>query len=275
MYFYHFVYLILCFFEYNLIIMTSSKNNFYTLEDINKIKNTNLYRVLQDIEKEYPVVRNINDVNNVEDYVPYHISCFQSRKYLHRNGLTELFHRMSNQTHTECCPLMIESSNIIYINIDYKIKNNKNNQDLVGMFNTNISNGIINNFKSIVKDINPVYITLFPSTISFDEKNKYYKYGAHCFIFLDKYISKEEYRTKLISKIDNDEELNKMFDKFKDSIQLDEDKELKVSSLIDDQCFKRQGSMIFPLAQKSVDSREYKIVEGDLSKIIIPKQKHC
>ena len=83
----------------------------------------------------------------------------------------------------------------------------------------------------------------------------------------------KEYITKLISKIDNDEELNKIFDKFKDSIQLDKDKELKVSSLIDEQCFKRQGSMIFPLAQKSVDSREYKIVEGDLSKITIPKQK--
>ena len=254
--------------------MTSSKNNFYNFEDINKIKNTNLYRVLHDIEKEYSVVRNIYDVDNSEDYVQYHISCVQSNKYLHRDGLTELFHRMNNQTHTECCPLMIESSNIIYINIDYKIKNNKNNQDLVGMFNTNISNGIINNFKSIVpKDINPVYITLFPSTISFDEKNKYYKCGAHCFIFFDRYISKEEYRTKLISKIDNDEELNKLFDKFKDSIQLDEDKELKVSSLIDSQCFIRQGSIIFPLAQKSVDSREYKIVEGDLSKIIIPKQK--
>ncbi len=257
--------------------MNFNQNNCYrSAENMNKIKNTNLYRVLKDIEKEYPVIRDINDVDNIEDYVPYYVIGVQSCKYLHRNGLTELFHRMSNQTHTECCPLILKSPNIIYINIDYKIKNNKNHQDLVGMFNTNISNGIINNFKYIVpKDINPVYITLFPSTINYDEKNKYYKCGAHCFIFFDRYISKEEYRTKLISKIDNDEELNKMFDKFKDSIQLDEDKELKVSSLIDDQCFKRQGSMIFPLAQKSVDSREYKIVEGDLSKIIIPKQKHC
>ena len=254
--------------------MSSNQNNFYSFEEKNKIRNTNLYRVLQDIEKEYPVANDINNINNVEDYIPYHIVVFQKKKYLHRNGLTELFHRMSNQTHTECCPLMIESSNIIYINIDYKIKNNKNNQDLVGMFNTNISNGIINNFKSIVpKDINPVYITLFPSPISFDEKNKYYKCGAHCFIFFDKYISKEEYRTKLISIIDNDEELNKIFDKFKDSIQLDEGKELKVSSLIDILRFIANGSIIFPLAQKSVDSREYKIVEGDLSKIIIPKQK--
>ena len=254
--------------------MNFNQNNYCRLaENMNKIKNTNLYHVLQDIEKEYPVVRDINDVDNAEDYVPYYVIGVQPCKYLHRNGLTELFHRMSNQNHTECCPLMLKSSNIIYINIDYKIKNNKNHQDLVGMFNTNISNGIINNFKSIVKDINPVYITLFPSTISYDEKNKYYKCGAHCFIFFDKYISKKEYITKLISKIDNDEELNKMFDKFKDSIQLDEDKELKVSSFIDDQCFIRQGSMIFPLAQKSVDSREYKIVEGDLSKIIIPKQK--
>ena len=92
------------------------------------------------------------------------------------------------------------------------------------------------------------------------------------FIFFDKYISKEEYRTKLVSKIDNDEELNKLFDKFKDSIQLDEGKELKVSSLIDILRFIANGSIIFPLAQKDVDSREYKIVEGDLSKIIIPKQ---
>lgn len=254
--------------------MNFNQNNYCRLtENMNKIKNTNLYRVLKDIEKEYPVINDINNINNVEDYVSYHISGIQKKKYLPIEGLTELFHRMSNQTHTECCPLMIESPSIIYINIDYKIKNNKNHQDLVGMFNTNISNGIINNFKSIVaKDINPVYITLFPSTISFDEKNKYYKCGAHCFIFFDRYISKKEYRTKLVSKIDNDEELNKIFDKFKDSIQLDEGKELKASSLIDSQCFIRQGSMIFPLAQKSVDSREYKIVEGDLSKIIIPKQ---
>ena len=254
--------------------MNFNQNNYCRLvENMNKIKNTNLYRVLQNIEKEYPVVNDIYDVDNAEDYVLYHIAGIQKKKYLHRDGLTELFHRMNNQTHTECCPLMLNSPNIIYINIDYKIKNNKNNQDLVGMFNTNISNGIINNFKSIVpKDINPVYITLFPSTISFDEKNKYYKCGTHCFIFFDKYISKKEYITKLISKIDNDEELIELFNEFKDSIQLDEGKELKVSSFIDSQCFIRQGSMIFPLAQKSVDSREYKIVEGDLSKIIIPKQ---
>ena len=262
------------FFECNLIIMNFNQNNCYrSAENMNKIKNTNLYRVLKDIEKEYPVVRDINDVDNAEDYVPYYVIGVQPCKYLHRNGLTELFHRMSNQAHTECCPLMLKSPNIIYINIDYKIKNNKNHQDLVGMFNTNISNGIINNFKSIVpKDINPVYITLFPSTINDDEKNKYYKCGAHCFMFFDRYISKKEYRTKLVSKIDNDEELNKMFDKFKDSIQLDEGKELKVSSLIDILRFIADGSIIFPLAQKTVDSREYKIVEGDLSKIIIPKQ---
>ena len=254
--------------------MNFNQNNYCRLaENMNKIKNTNLYRVLQDIEKEYPVVNDIYDVDNVEDYIPYHVASIQKKKYLPIEGLTELFHRMSNQTHTECCPLMIDSSSIIYINIDYKIKNNKNNQDLVGMFNTNISNGIINNFKSIVpKDINPVYITLLPSTISFDEKNKYYKCGAHCFIFFNKYISKEEYRTKLVSQVDNDEDLNKIFDKFKDSIQLDESKELKVSSLIDLPRFTSSGSMIFPLAQKSVDSREYKIVEGDLSKITIPKQ---
>ena len=253
-------------------------NSKLTPEEQKKIRSTNLYNVLGEIKKEFSVVENENDFTtngkDIEDYVKFHIAKLEKSMYLHRNGLTELFHKMNKQTHTECCPLMIESSNIIYINIDYKIKNNKSNQDLVKMFNTNISNGIINNFKSIVpKNINPVYITLFPSTISFDEKNKYYKCGAHCFIFLDKYISKEEYITKLISKIDNDEELNKIFDKFKDSIQLDKDKELKVSSLIDEQCFKRQGSMIFPLAQKSVDSREYKIVEGDLSKITIPKQK--
>ena len=81
--------------------MNFNQNNYCRLaENMNKIKNTNLYRVLQDIEKEYPVANDINNINNVEDYIPYHIVAFQKKKYLHRNGLTELFHRMSNQTHT-------------------------------------------------------------------------------------------------------------------------------------------------------------------------------
>lgn len=254
--------------------MSSNQNNFYTLEEKNKIRNTNLYRVLQDIEKEYSAVNDINNINNVEDYIPYHIVGLQKKKYLPINGLTELFRRMSKQTRTECCPLMIESSSTIYIDLDYYIINNENNKDLVEKFNKDIAKGIINDFKSIApEDTNPVYILTFPSIINYDEKNKYYKCGAHCFVFFDKNIlDRQYYLSKLASKIDENQELIELFDKFKDSIQIDNVKELKVSSLIDSQCFKRPGSMIFPLAQKDVNSRQYKIDEGDLSKIVIPKQ---
>ena len=153
--------------------MSSNQNNFYTLEEKNKIRNTNLYRVLQDIEKEYSAVNDINNINNVEDYIPYHIVGLQKKKYLPINGLTELFRRMSKQTRTECCPLMIESSSTIYIDLDYYIINNENNKDLVEKFNKDIAKGIINDFKSIApEDANPVYILTFPSTINFDDKNK-------------------------------------------------------------------------------------------------------
>lgn len=254
--------------------MSSNQNNFYTLEEKNKIRNTNLYRILQDIEKEYSAVNDINNINNVEDYIPYHIVGLQKKKYLPIEGLTKLFQRMSKQTRTECCPLMFESSSTIYIDLDYYIINNENNKDLVEKFNKDIAKGIINDFKSIApEDTNPVYILTFPSTINFDDKNKYYKCGAHCFVFFDKNIlDRQYYLSKLASKIDENQELIELFDKFKDSIQIDNVKELKVSSLIDSQCFKRPGSMIFPLAQKDVNSRQYKIDEGDLSKIIIPKQ---
>ena len=237
--------------------MTSNQNNSNSFDKQNKIRNTNLYHVLQDIEKEYPPIQDVNDIDNAEDYISYHIVGLQNKNYLHRDGITKLFHKMNKQTRTECCPLMInDCSSIIYIDLDYKIISNENNQDMVEKFNKDISKGIINNFKSIVhEDTKPVYVTLFPSVINYDEKNKYYKCGAHCFIFFDRYISKKEYRTKLVSKIDNDEELNKIFDKFKDSIQLDESKELKVSSLIDILRFIADGSIIFPLAQKDVNSR--------------------
>ena len=99
--------------------MSSNQNNFYSFEEKNKIRNTNLYRVLQDIEKEYSAVNDINNINNVEDYIPYHIVGLQKKKYLPIDGLTELFRRMSKQTRTECCPLMIESSSTIYIDLDY------------------------------------------------------------------------------------------------------------------------------------------------------------
>ena len=254
--------------------MTSNQNEFYTFEEKNKIRNTNLYRVLQDIENKYHPIKDINGVNNAEDYISYHIVGLQKIKYLHREGITELFRKMSKQARTECCPLMInDCSSVIYIDLDYKIINNENNQDMVEKFNKDISKGIINNFKSIVhEDTKPVYVTLFPSVISFDEKNKYYKCGAHCFIFFDSCISKEDYKAQLVTKIDNDQELIELFNEFKDSIQVDNVKELKVSSLIDLPRFTSSGSMIFPLAQKDVNSRQYKIDEGDLSKITIPKQ---
>ncbi len=249
-------------------------NSNLTPEEQNKIRNTNLYRVLQDIEEEYHPIKDINGVDNAEDYISYHIPGVQKKKYLHREGLIKLFRKMSKQARTECCPLMInDCSSVIYIDLDYKIINNENNQDMVEKFNKDISKGIINNFKSIVhEDTKPVYVTLFPSVISFDEKNKYYKCGAHCFIFFDSCISKEDYKAQLVSKIDNNEELIELFNEFKDSIQVDNVKELKVSSLIDLPRFTSSGSMIFPLAQKDVNSRQYKIDEGDLSKITIPKQ---
>lgn len=260
--------------------MTSNQNKFYSFEEKNKIKNTNLYRVLKDIKKEYSVVDNENDFvtngKDIDDYVKFHIAKLKGSKYLHIDGLTKLFHEMSKQTRTECCPLMIESSNAIYIDLDYYIINNENNQDMVEKFNKDIAKGIINDFKSIApEDTKPVYVTLFPSVISYDNKNKYYKCGAHCFVFFDKNIlNRQYYLSQLVSKINSNQDLIELFDKFKDSILIDNVKELKVSSLIDDQCFKRQGSMIFPLAQKDVNSRQYKIDEGDLSKIIIPKQYH-
>ena len=95
--------------------MTSNQNNSNSFNDKNKYKNTNLYHVLQDIEKEYSAVNDINNINNIEDYIPYHIAGIQKKKYLPIDGLTELFRRMSKQTRTECCPLMIESSSTIYI----------------------------------------------------------------------------------------------------------------------------------------------------------------
>lgn len=248
-------------------------NNFISLEDKNKIKSTNLYNVLQDIEKEYQVIEDKNKIENQEDYIPYHIVGIQKKKYLHIDGLTELFHRMCRQTRTECCPLMFDSPSIIYIDLDYKIINNENNKDLVEKFNKDVSKGIINDFKSIVpENIQPNYIILFPSAINYDQKNKYYKCGSHCFVFFDRCISKEDYKAELMFKLDNNQELSKLFNSFKDSIQVDNIKEPKVSSLIDITRFTSSGSIIFPLAQKSVTSREYKIDEGDLTKIIIPKQ---
>ena len=255
-------------------------NSKLTLEEQKKIRSTNLYNVLGEIKKEFSIVENENDFTtngkDIEDYVKFHIAKLEKSMYLHVDGLTELFRRMSKQTRTECCPLMIESSSTIYIDLDYYIINNENNQDMVEKFNKDIAKGIINDFKSIVpEDNNPGYILTFPSMINFDDKNKYYKCGAHCFIFFNKNIlNRQYYLSKLVSKINSNQDLIELFDKFKDSIQIDNVKELKVSSLIDDQCFKRQGSMIFPLAQKDVNSRQYKIDEGDLSKIIIPKQYH-
>ena len=249
-------------------------NSKLTPEEKNKIRNTNLYHVLQDIENKYPPIQDINGIDNAEDYISYHIGGLQKHKYIHRDGIMELFRKMSKQARTECCPLMInDCSSVIYIDLDYKIINNENDQDMVEKFNKDISKGIINNFKSIVhEDTKPVYVTLFPSVISFDEKNKYYKCGAHCFIFFDSCISKEDYKAQLVTKIDNDQELIELFNEFKNSIQVDNVKELKVSSLIDLPRFTSSGSMIFPLAQKDVNSRQYKIDEGDLSKITIPKQ---
>lgn len=248
-------------------------NSKLTPEEQNKIRNTNLYHVLQDIEKKYTPLDNINGIDNVEDYVSYHIVCMQKKKYLHIDGLTELFHKMSKQTRTECCPLMFELSNVIYIDIDYKINNNENEKDLVEKFNKDITKGIINDFKSIVpENISYNYVLLFPAEIKFDDKNKYYKCGAHCFISFDRCITKEDYKAQLFYKLDNNQELLELLNKFKDSIQIDNIKELKVSNLIDIPRFTSSGSIIFPLAQKDVNSRQYKIDEGDLSKIIIPKQ---
>ena len=84
--------------------MTSNKNKFYSFEEKNKIKNTNLYRVLKDIKKEYSVVENENDFvtngKDIEDYVKFHIAKLKGSKYLHIDGLKELFHRISKQTLT-------------------------------------------------------------------------------------------------------------------------------------------------------------------------------
>ena len=252
----------------------NQNNNFYSLEDKNKIKSSNIYHALQDIEKKYPPLDNLNDIDNTEDYVPYHIVGIQKKKYLHINGLTELFHKMSKQTRTECCPLMFELSNVIYIDLDYKIINNENEKDLVEKFNKDITKGIINDFKSIISENNSYnYVLLFPSEIKFDQKERYYKCGAHCFVFFDSNIPKDLYKAKLFHKLDNNQELIELLDNFKDLILVDNIKELKVSSLIDESRFINNGSMIFPLAQKDVNSRQYKIDEGDLSKIKIPKQQ--
>ena len=44
-------------------------NSKLTPEEQNKIKNTNLYRVLQDIENKYPPIQDINGIDNAEDYI--------------------------------------------------------------------------------------------------------------------------------------------------------------------------------------------------------------
>lgn len=262
------------FFLYNLITMNNSNNQNNNFEDKNKIKSTNIYKALQDIEKKYPPLDNLNDIDNAEDYVSYHIAGIQKKKYLPIDGLTELFHKMNKQTRTECCPLMFELSSTIYIDLDYKIIYGENDKDLVEKFNKDITKGIINDFKSIVpENVSYNYVLLFPSEIKFDQKERYYKCGAHCFVFFDSNISKDLYKAKLFHKLNNNQELIELLDNFKDSIQIDNIKELKVSSLIDESRFTSSGSMIFPLAQKDVNSRQYKIDEGDLSKIIIPKQQ--
>ena len=178
LYFYHpFCLILLCFFTYNLIIMNFN-NSKLTPEEQKKIRSTNLYNVLGEIKKEFSVVENENDFTtngkDIEDYVKFHIAKLEKSMYLHVDGLTELFRRMSKQTRTECCPLMIESSSTIYIDLDYYIINNENNQDMVEKFNKDIAKGIINDFKSIVpEDNNPVYILTFPSMINFDDKSNY------------------------------------------------------------------------------------------------------
>ena len=193
-------------------------NSKLTPEEQKKIRSTNLYNVLGEIKKEFSVVENENDFTtngkDIEDYVKFHIAKLEKSMYLHRDGLTELFHKMNKQTHTECCPLMIESSSTIYIDLDYYIINNENNQDIVEKFNKDIAKGIINDFKSIApEDTNPVYILTFPSIINYDEKNKYYKCGAHCFVFFDKNIlDRQYYLSKLASKIDENQELIELFD---------------------------------------------------------------